>query len=99
MQMAGSREEKDMRHETFDIKNSGSQDYAALHLYLLDDSKEINIHKRPMIIICPGGGYHFTSDREAEIVATAVCSYGLPCSSAEIFRSTGSIPGSHFGGG
>ena len=65
-----------MRHETYDIKNSGSQEYAALHLYLLDDSKEINIHKRPMIIICPGGGYHFTSDREAEIVALQFAAMG-----------------------
>lgn len=58
-----------MRYETFDIKNKYSQDYAALHLYLLDDSKEINIHKRPLILVCPGGAYAFTSDREAEIVA------------------------------
>lgn len=65
-----------MRYLTYDIKNGGSQDYAALYLYLLDDSPEIAIHKRPLIIICPGGGYEFTSDREAEIVALQFCAMG-----------------------
>lgn len=38
--------------------------------YVPDNSEEINIdRKRPTIIICPGGGYGFTSDREAEPVA------------------------------
>lgn len=58
-----------MQYKTLDIKNSGSMEYAALHLYLLDDSPEIPIHTRPMIIVCPGGAYAFTSDREAEMVA------------------------------
>ena len=65
-----------MNYITFDIKNSGSQDNAALYLYLLDDSPSIAIHKRPMIVICPGGGYAFTSDREAEIVALQFCAMG-----------------------
>jgi acetyl esterase/lipase len=39
-------------------------------LYLPDNSPEIDMaRKRPTVIICPGGGYHFTSDREAEPVA------------------------------
>ena len=38
--------------------------------YILENSPEIDINrKRPMVVICPGGGYHFTSDREAEPVA------------------------------
>lgn len=37
--------------------------------YILDNSKEIRINKRPAIIICPGGGFLNTSDREAEPIA------------------------------
>ncbi len=38
--------------------------------YLLDNSPEIEANrKRPAMIICPGGGYLLTSDREAEPVA------------------------------
>ncbi|MCD8014571.1 MAG: alpha/beta hydrolase [Lachnospiraceae bacterium] len=65
-----------MRYETIDIKNKDSMDYAALYLYLLDASPEIPIPIRPMVVICPGGGYEFLSDREAEIVAMQYLSMG-----------------------
>lgn len=65
-----------MRYITLDIKNKGSMEYAALYLYLLDDSRDIHIHKRPMVIVCPGGAYAFTSDREAEIVAMQFLAMG-----------------------
>jgi len=65
-----------MRYLTFDVRNSDSQDYATLYLYLLDDSPSISIHKRPIVLICPGGGYAGTSDREAEIVALQFCAMG-----------------------
>ena len=58
-----------MRYLKYDVRNENSLDDAALYLYLLDDSPAIDIHKRPLILICPGGGYIYTSDREAEIVA------------------------------
>ena len=51
-------------------------DYAACYLYLIDDSEAINIRTRPMIVVCPGGGYSFTSDREADIVALQFLSMG-----------------------
>jgi acetyl esterase/lipase len=39
-------------------------------LYLPDNSKEIDLgRKRPTMVICPGGGYSMTSDREAEAIA------------------------------
>ncbi len=42
----------------------------SLSLYLPSNSNEIEIdRKRPTVIICPGGGYEFTTDREAEPVA------------------------------
>ena len=65
-----------MRYLTLDVKNSGSMDYAALSLYLIDDSPEIDIHRRPVVVVCPGGGYVFTSDREAEIVALQFLAMG-----------------------
>lgn len=65
-----------MRYETLDIKNSDSGDYAALHLYLLDPSPEISVGSRPMVIVCPGGGYSMTSDREAEMIAVQYIAMG-----------------------
>lgn len=42
---------------------------ARLFPYLLDDIAALNFHTRPAVIICPGGGYSGTCDREAEPVA------------------------------
>lgn len=46
--------------------------------YLLHQSAEYNVGKRkPLVIICPGGGYAFTSDREAEVIALKFNSIGM----------------------
>jgi acetyl esterase/lipase len=48
------------------------EDSSAVHLtaYLLDNSPEFQTdQRRPAVIVCPGGGYLFTSDREAEPIA------------------------------
>jgi acetyl esterase/lipase len=47
-----------------------------LATYLLDLSPQIAWGKRPAVVICPGGGYMYTSDREAEPVATVFLSKG-----------------------
>jgi acetyl esterase/lipase len=53
---------------TYDIVEISNE--ARLSLYILDNSEEMDIHqKRPIIIVCPGGGYEMTSDREAESIA------------------------------
>lgn len=65
-----------MKFEKFDVAGEGSQEYAALYAYLLDDSPELAIEERPMVIVCPGGGYGMTSDREAEIVAMQFLAFG-----------------------
>lgn len=65
-----------MRYLTLDVKNKNSMEYAALNLYLIDDSEAIHIHKRPVVVVCPGGAYSFTSDREAEIVALQFLAMG-----------------------
>ncbi len=44
-----------MIHEKIDMRNEGSMEYAALYTYLLDNSPEIGIENRPVVIICPGG--------------------------------------------
>ena len=55
----------------------GVQPYAGLDTYFLDNYEEIDAdRKRPVILICPGGGYRMTSDREAEAVAVKYVSMG-----------------------
>lgn len=50
---------------------------AKLHMYLWDNSEEMNDGLlRPIILICPGGGYAMTSDREAEPLALKFMSMG-----------------------
>ena len=45
-----------------------------LTAYILDDSPEmLNGAKRPAVLVCPGGAYMFTSDREADPVAIRFC--------------------------
>lgn len=55
-----------MLTEVFYLHEKGSLADARLCTYILDDSDSIAIEKRPMMLICPGGGYEHTSDREAE---------------------------------
>jgi len=59
--------------------NSNLKDSKAfINIYIPDNSKEININKkRKTIIVCPGGGYSMTSDREAEPVALRFLSEGF----------------------
>lgn len=55
----------------------GTQPYAGLDTYFLDNYEEIDTdRKRPVVLICPGGGYRMTSDREAEAVAIKYVSMG-----------------------
>jgi len=51
---------------------------AVLTSYLLGESLEfVNIDARPAVLIFPGGGYHFTSDREAEPIAMSFMAEGF----------------------
>ena len=37
---------------------------AYLDTYILHNSQEYNVgKKRPLVVVCPGGGYAFTSDK------------------------------------
>jgi acetyl esterase/lipase len=64
-----------MLHERFEIKYE--QETATLLTYILDNSPKMDPNrKRPMIVICPGGGYVHTSDREGEPVAIRLNAMG-----------------------
>ena len=60
----------------YNIQAEGSLPYAKLKVYLWEKSPEIQIKNRPLILICPGGGYEFTSDREADPLATQFLAMG-----------------------
>lgn len=66
-----------MIHETFKIEEKGSLDYARLVTYIWEESPEICVKERPLVLVCPGGGYGFTSDREAEAVAVSFMNMGV----------------------
>lgn len=51
---------------------------AKLTAYILDNSKEISLsRKNKAVLICPGGGYEFVSEREGEPVALAFLAEGI----------------------
>ncbi|MGN0252553.1 MAG: alpha/beta hydrolase [Oliverpabstia sp.] len=74
-----------MIHQIIDLKvdyqkagavQDGSQ--PRLYTYVMEESEElVNSHCRPAVIVCPGGAYRFTSDREAEIVAMRYLAAGI----------------------
>ena len=54
--------------ETFNLIEG--REYVKLTVYIQDRSPEIPLSElRPMVVVCPGGAYVFTSDREAEPIA------------------------------
>lgn len=66
-----------MRYETIRLTVPGqTEGPAALTLYLLDAISVAPEKKRPMVIVVPGGGYHFRSDREKEPIAMQFLSMG-----------------------
>ncbi len=58
-----------MIHDIIRLQVEGSADYARMETYIISKSQEIALPPRPLVIICPGGGYCFTSEREAEMFA------------------------------
>ena len=65
-----------MIYQTYSVSQEGSQEYARLTTYIQDDTEEIVIHERPLVLVCPGGGYCMTSDREAEVIVLQVLAMG-----------------------
>lgn len=60
----------------FNVQAEGSLPQVQATLYLIDPSSEFRTNDRPLIVICPGGAYAFTSDREAEVVALQFSAMG-----------------------
>ena len=65
-----------MINKTIPISYEGYNGSATCETFFFKDSPEIVIKKRPLILICPGGGYEFLSDREGESIAFKFNSFG-----------------------
>ena len=65
-----------MRMEIFKIQVEGSMPDTKMTVYIQETSPELLMNKRPMILLCPGGGYHWTSDREADPLAVRFLAMG-----------------------
>lgn len=51
---------------------------AVMTVFLLPSSHEMPYqHSKPMVLVCPGGGYQFRSDREAEPIAMHFLAAGM----------------------
>lgn len=55
-----------MIHETFEL--SPKYPGATITTYVVENKKDLALSPRRAMIVCPGGGYHFLSNREAEPV-------------------------------
>ncbi len=75
-----------MQHKTIHLKDTygflgeNGKD-ATLDIYLPFNMDETNRQndKRPCMVVCPGGGYAFCSQREAEPIALNFLPYGFNC--------------------
>ena len=57
-----------MVYETIPVTIRGEETNARLYTYFWSNSKELyDGRRRPCVLICPGGAYAMTSDREAEV--------------------------------
>lgn len=65
-----------MLNQTIPIQVEGSLPDTRFITYIQDHYEEINIDKRPLVLICPGGGYRYTSVREGEALAMQFLAMG-----------------------
>ena len=65
-----------MINKIIPISYEGYNGSATCETFFFKDSPEKVIKKRPLILICPGGGYEFLSDREGESIAFKFNSFG-----------------------
>ncbi len=73
-----------MLNQVIELQTEGGN--ATLTTYILNNTPEIDPDRvRPMVIICPGGGYRFVSEREAEPIAIQMNAMGI---NAAILRYT-----------
>ena len=65
-----------MRNETFSIQTEGSLPETRLITYIQEHYEEVNVDQRPLVLICPGGAYAYTSAREGEGLAMQFLAMG-----------------------
>ena len=65
-----------MIYRTIIMKAEGSMPYARLTTYFHDRSGEMFNDPRRTVLVCPGGAYAFTSEREGEPVAMELYNHG-----------------------
>lgn len=65
-----------MLTEKFPIYAEGTLS-ATLCTYIQDKGKNMMMDRRPLILMCPGGGYNSTTDREAEPIAVRFLAQGF----------------------
>lgn len=65
-----------MIHQEYPIRTEGALPGAGLTVYLQDDCDIIDIHSRPLVLVCPGGGYEFVAEREGEAIALQFLAMG-----------------------
>lgn len=65
-----------MLNQIIPIQAEGSLPETGLITYIQDHYEEINIDKRPLVLICPGGAYAYTSVREGEALAMQFLAMG-----------------------
>ncbi len=69
-----------MLYEKIEIRVPGMDGQAQLFTYFLGNSQEMRPGRlRPLVLVCPGGGYYKTSDREAEPIAMQFLARGCHC--------------------
>lgn len=65
-----------MIYQEIPLKTEGSAAEAKLIVYIQNYSESMLIQERPMVVLCPGGGYGHLSDREAESMALRFLAMG-----------------------
>lgn len=65
-----------MHNETFSIQTEGSLPETRLITYIQEHYEEVNVDQRPLVLICPGGAYAYTSAREGEALAMQFLAMG-----------------------
>ena len=81
-----------MINTTYQIQMEGSLPDARLIAYIQDHYEEIAISSRPLVLICPGGAYSHTSNREGEALAMQFLAMGYHAAVLKYSCSPASFP-------
>lgn len=66
-----------MINEIVDLTVEGSVGTPTLTTYIIAKSDALEIKVRPLVLICPGGGYEHVSEREGEMIALQYVAAGF----------------------